>query len=163
MMHDSTSSVLYHFFPNFFQIQSFPKKLWKSLEKFGKVWKTLENLFQVRSISPKEHVRSVTIYPTRSENFFHTGVRQFDHGSGYNDDTIKKFKCARRPTRLSAGPVRYSPAPAQGRLRPGPAVENTTRHSMASARREESIADNAHSVKDHHSSAPEFQTSRKFQ
>ena len=113
----SGAQGLYHFFPNFFPIQSFPKKLWKTLENFGKLWKTLENLFQFRSISLMEHVRSVTIYPTRSEHYFHTGVRRFDHGSGYNDDTIKKFKWARRPTRLSAGPVRYSPAPAQGRLR----------------------------------------------
>ena len=84
---------------------------------FGKVWKSLENLEKRRSISPKEHVFSGTIFPTISEHYFHTGVRRFDHGSGYNDDTIKKFKWARRPTRLSAGPVRYSPAPAQGRLR----------------------------------------------
>ena len=64
-----------------------------------------------------EHVRSGTIYPTRSEHYFHTGVGQFDHGSAYYDDIIKKFKWARPPTRLSAGPVGYSPAPAQGRLR----------------------------------------------
>ncbi len=49
--------------------------------------------------------------------------------------TLKKAK----PTRYSAGPVRYSPVPAQGRLRRRLQTQCGTR--MASARRRESTTD----------------------
>ncbi len=98
------------FFQYFFRSQFFQFD-------FGKNWKNWKNFFQFGSRSPKEQVRSVTIHPTLSEHYFFTDVRWFDHGSGYNADIIKKFKLARLPTRSSAGLVRYSPAPSQGRLR----------------------------------------------
>ncbi len=91
--------------------------------------------------TPKEHVSSATIYPTLSELCFRADVRRYDHVAGYEDDNIKKKAM---PTRYSAGPVRYSPVPAQGRLRRRLKTQRCTR--MASARRGESTTDDAMAV-----------------
>ncbi len=72
------------------------------------------------------------------------GVRRYDHVAVYDDDNIKKSKLARQPTRSSAGPVCYSPVPAQGRLRLRLQTQRGTR--MASARRGESTTDDAMAV-----------------
>jgi hypothetical protein len=132
---------LNHFFTIVFPKKVFPRILWKSLPRKN---------FSIRSGSPNEHVRSVTIYPMLSERYFHTDVRRHDREAGYNDDNMQKFKWARYPTRASAGPVRCSPASAQGRLRWRLETQRCTQ--MTSAHRGESITDDAHSVEDHHSS-----------
>ena len=112
-------------------------------KEFGKVWKTsLEKVWKKvwkPERTPKEHVSSETICPTLSELCFRADVRRHDHVAVYDDDNIKKSKLARQPTRSSAGPVCYSPVPAQGSLRRRLQTQRGTR--MASARRGISTTD----------------------
>jgi hypothetical protein len=79
---------------------------------------------------------------------FRADFHRYDHVAIYDDDSIKKIikksKLARQPTRSSAGPVCYSPVPAQGRLRRRLQTQSGT--LMASARRRESTINNAMAV-----------------
>jgi hypothetical protein len=78
-------------FSNSFEISNFRENFGKKLEKLP-----------IRTIPPNEHVCSVEIYWTLSELYFLSGVCRYDHGAGYNDDKIKKMKCAVGP---SADPI----------------------------------------------------------
>ncbi len=104
-----------------------------------KIWK----IFWKQERTPKEHVSSATICPTLFELCFRADVCRNDHVAGYDDDIMTTLKKA-KPTRYSAGPVRYSPVPAQGRLSRRLQTQRGTR--MASARRGESTTDDALAV-----------------
>jgi hypothetical protein len=75
------------FFSKLFSRANFSKlfgEVWKkALEKvWKKVWKPER--------TPKEHVSSETIPPTRSELCFRADVRRHDHEAVYDNDNIKK-------------------------------------------------------------------------
>ncbi len=102
-----------------------------------------------------EHVRLGMMCPTLSKHYFRTGIRTYEHGSGYNDENIKTLEWACQPTLLCVGLSVTAQSQTPRQAQPTQAVADTTQHANGkrpSARRGDSIADDAHSVKDHHSS-----------
>ncbi len=113
---------LNHFFPNFFQSQFF-QKVWKILEKC--LEKSLETCVNSKGTCFFGHYMSDAL-----QVFFRADIRRYDHVVGYDDENFKKAK----PTRSSAGPVCYSPVPAQGHLRRRLQKQRCTRKASPSRR-----------------------------
>ncbi len=131
------------FFSKLFSIECFSKE-------FGKVWKkSLEKVWKKKLETGANSEGTCFFGHDMSDAFRALFPRgrlhcRYDHVAVYDDDNIKKSKLARQPTRSSAGPVCYSPVPAQGRLRRRLQTQRGTR--MASARRGESTTDDAMAV-----------------
>ena len=139
------------FFSKLFFQANFSKKLWKTLEKIGKIGKTFSNFGAYIRRNTFARLR----YIRRCPSFIFT--RAFADLTTVPAIMMTSLKKTSGPV---CRPDRLLGLSVTAQRRPRAACAGGCKHNaarrMLSARRGESIADNAHSVEDHQSSAPEF-------